>query len=124
MLADGVLGAAAAIGFVAGLMIGCIGVGGVILVPSLTQFKGVQVHTAVASCMFSYIFAGATGLLVYQSHDSIEWRDTFYFALGAVPSAYLGAYALTKIGSFELQLVVYSLVLGSAIFSIFQTLQL
>ena len=66
MLQAWVLGVSAATGLVAGLMIGCIGVGGVILVPILTQLDGVQIHTAVASCMFSYIFAGLTGLLIYR----------------------------------------------------------
>jgi uncharacterized membrane protein YfcA len=102
-------------------MIGCIGVGGVILVPSLTQLDGIDVHTAVASCMFSYIFAGLTGLLVYQKHNSIEWRDAIYFFTGAAPLSYLGAFALTKIGGSELQLVCYSLVLLSAVFSLIQT---
>jgi hypothetical protein len=73
--------------------------------------------------MFSYIFAGMTGLLVYQKHNSIEWRDSFYFQLAAAPSSFLGSYALTKIGGFELQIICYSLVLISAVFSLIQTIR-
>ena len=47
--------------------------------------------------MFSYIFAGFTGLIIYRSHNSIVWADTLWFGIGATPAAFLGSYALSEL---------------------------
>jgi uncharacterized membrane protein YfcA len=49
------------VGLLVGVLIGCIGIGGVLLVPSLVYIGGMDVHIAIASCMFSYLFSGAIG---------------------------------------------------------------
>ena len=47
-LAGWVLGVAAAIGALAGLLIGAVGVGGIVLVPTLIQLPGIEVQVAIA----------------------------------------------------------------------------
>lgn len=46
MLPAGVLASASAIGLVAGVLIGTVGVGGIIIVPSLLEFPEIGVQTA------------------------------------------------------------------------------
>src|SRR4051794_13243823 len=82
--------AVAALALVSGVLIGCIGIGGVLLVPCLT-LAGVDVHTAIGASMFSYLFAGAIGVALYARHGSIAWGSASWLAAGAAPGALLGA---------------------------------
>src|SRR5262249_10347729 len=59
-----------ALALVSGLLIGCVGIGGVLLVPVLT-LAGVDVHAAIAASMFSFIFSGLIGVWLYQRKGSI-----------------------------------------------------
>ena len=78
------------IGIFAGLSIGVVGVGGVILVP-LLSFAGISVHSAIAASMMSYVFCGLAGTAVYGRLGSITWRAVLPLALGAAPGALAGA---------------------------------
>jgi len=78
-------------GLAAGLLIGCVGIGGVILVPLLSYVGGVDVHTAIASAMFAYLISGAMGTIIYARHGSIRWDLTLSMWLGAMPAAFAGA---------------------------------
>ena len=42
-------------------MIGCVGIGGVIIVPVLTIWLGMSTGEAVAAAMFGYVLSGLTG---------------------------------------------------------------
>jgi uncharacterized membrane protein YfcA len=77
---------------VSGLLIGCIGVGGVLLVPTLS-LAGVSVHVAVAASMAAFVFSGAIGTWLYARRGSIDWRSAGWVSLGAAPAAFLGAIA-------------------------------
>ena len=57
----------------AGVLIGCIGIGGVLLVPALTYLGGIDIHVAITSCMVSYMFAGLVGAVSYARKGSIRW---------------------------------------------------
>ena len=78
-------------GLAAGLLIGGVGIGGVILVPLLSYLGGVDVHTAIAAAMFAYLISGAVGTLVYAKHRSIRWDMTLPLWLAAMPAALAGA---------------------------------
>ena len=41
----------AAFGLASGLLIGCVGIGGVILVPALTYVCGIEIHRAIGAIM-------------------------------------------------------------------------
>jgi uncharacterized membrane protein YfcA len=79
-----------AIALLAGVLIGCIGIGGVLLVPCLT-LAGVDVHKAIGASMFSFIFSGAIGVWLYARHGSIEWSSSAWLAAGAAPGAFFGS---------------------------------
>jgi hypothetical protein len=80
----------AALALISRVLIGCIGVGGVLLVPCLS-LAGIDVHAAIAASMFSFIFSGAIGVLLYARHGSIEWTSAAWLAAGAATGAFLGA---------------------------------
>ncbi len=80
----------AGLALVSGVLIGCIGIGGVLLVPCLT-LAGIDVHDAIGASMFSYIFSGVIGVALYARHGSIAWDSTIWLAAGAAPGAFLGA---------------------------------
>jgi uncharacterized protein len=83
MLPGAVLGASAAIGLAAGSLIGAVGVGGIIVVPSLIEFQSVdeqlQVKGAIAAAMFSYIFVGiAGGIAYYRKSEFVVWQSAIW----------------------------------------------
>ena len=75
---------------VSGLLIGCIGIGGVLLVPGLT-FLNVDVHQAIGASLFSFIFSGAIGAFLYTRKGSIDWASAIWLCAGATPGALAGS---------------------------------
>ena len=63
----------AILGLCVGALIGCVGIGGVLLVPGLVYLLAMDVQVAIATCMFSYLFSGAVGALEYGRRGSIRW---------------------------------------------------
>lgn len=110
----GVLGLAGAVLFV-GALIGATGIGGVLLVPILTYLGDVAVHLAIASCNFSYLFTGLVGTALYARKGSISWGMGLWLALGAMPGAYLGAFALPHLSSGTLLALIALLIVLSGI---------
>jgi len=106
------------IGLLVGVLIGCIGIGGVLLVPSLVYIGGMDVHTAIASCMFSYLFSGAVGAVAFARRRSIRWSMCGWLFAGAMPGAYLGALSLAAIPGIALELLVTGLILFVGIYAL------
>jgi len=128
MLDTVVLGSAAAIGLVAGTLIGTVGVGGIIVVPSLLEFQDAEARLGVkgiiASAMFSYIFVGIAGGYAYwKKSDFVVWGSAAWMCLGALPGGFLGALVLEYISGIVIKLVLYALVLGSSLFALLRTWQ-
>src|ERR1700757_5483910 len=66
-----------ALALVSGLLIGCIGIGGVLLVPILS-LMGIDVHAAIAASMFGYLFSGLIGTWLYARKASIDWPSALW----------------------------------------------
>lgn len=94
------------IGLVVGVLIGCIGIGGVLLVPSLNYIAGIPIHVAIASCMFSYLFSGIVGATMFARRGSIRWWMAGWLCLGAMPGAYLGAATVSVTPAAGLELLI------------------
>ncbi|KUO58650.1 MAG: hypothetical protein APF80_08890 [Alphaproteobacteria bacterium BRH_c36] len=90
----------------AGLLIGCVGIGGVILVPLLAYAGGVPIHTAIAAAMFSYLVSGAIGTYVFAKNKSIRWDLTAWMWAGAMPAAFLGAVTASVTSGWFLELCI------------------
>ncbi len=110
----GALGLAGAVLFV-GVLIGATGIGGVLLVPTLTYLGDVPVHLAIASCNFSYLFTGLVGTALYARKGSISWGMGLWLAAGAMPGAYLGAYTLPHLSGGALLALIGLLIVSSGI---------
>lgn len=89
----GTLAAIAGLGALAGLMIGCIGIGGVVLVPVLHYAAGVPIHTAIAAAMLGYVVSGEVGTFVFGQNKTIKWDMAPRLWAGALPGALAGALA-------------------------------
>ena len=103
------------LGLTAGVMIGGIGVGGVILVPSLFFFVGIPVHTAIPSAMMAYILSGIIGTTVYARNKSINWPMAGWLCLGATPTAFAGAWTVHFVDARVLELGIGLLTFFSGI---------
>ncbi len=106
------------IGALVGLLIGMMGVGGVLLVPSLAYLGGVPVHTAIAACMASYTISGIVGAMVYARRGSIRWDMALWVCGGAVPGAYLGAIFAVALPPAALELIIAVLIVFAGIDSL------
>src|SRR5947209_18652090 len=76
-------------------MIGCIGIGGVILVPALVLLAGIAIHTAIAAAMFAYILSGLVATIVFARNKSIDWAMAVWLCIGGAPAAFAGAWAVS-----------------------------
>jgi uncharacterized protein len=83
------------LGTVSGLMIGCIGIGGVILVPALVFVAGIAIHVAIPAAMFAYILSGIVATAVFARNKSIEWETGTWLCIGGTPAAFAGAWAVS-----------------------------
>ena len=84
----------ALLGTSSGLMIGCIGIGGVILVPALVFLAGVAIQIAIPAAMFAYILSGLVATVVFARNKSIDWRMASSLCIGGTPAAFAGAWAV------------------------------
>jgi uncharacterized protein len=85
----------ALLGTVSGLMIGCIGIGGVILVPALVFIVGIPIQIAIPAAMLAYIVSGIVATFVYARNKSIAWPMTTWLCIGGTPAAFAGAWAVS-----------------------------
>ena len=62
------------IGLLAGILIGALGIGGVILAPLLSLVLGIDLHVAMSASSFSFLFPAVVGTLTYALKRSIVWK--------------------------------------------------
>jgi len=87
----------ALLGTLSGLMIGCIGIGGVILVPALVFVAGIAIQIAIPAAMCAYIVSGLVASYVFARNRSIDWRMATSLCIGGTPAAFAGAWAVSVI---------------------------
>ena len=81
----------AATALLAGTFIGAVGVGGVLLIPALIAFAGLDIHQASASALFTFIFTGVLGTYLFQRRGSIAWQMSLPVCVGVLVASYIGA---------------------------------
>src|SRR5262245_66187742 len=75
----------------AGVLIGAIGVGGVLLPPALVYLGGLDVHVAAGTSSWCFLFTGVVGTLAYARARKVPWALAGRLTLGIAPAAVLGA---------------------------------
>lgn len=104
---------------VSGALIGCVGIGGVLLVPALAYIGGIDVHLAIASVMLSYLFTGVLGTWLYARKGSITWAMAGTLCAGAMPGAFLGAAAVHAVPGPTVELIIGLLVIFSGLHALY-----
>jgi len=108
----------AILGAVSGLMIGCIGIGGVILVPTLVFLVGIPIKIAIAAAMLGYIPAGLVATVVFARNKTIHWGMAGWLCVGAAPGAFAGAWAVSVFNHLLLEICLGVLTLLSGLNSL------
>jgi len=112
------LAAFAALGLTAGLLIGCAGIGGVILVPALVYLADVPVHAAIAAAMCAFLLSGVVGTYVFARAKSIRWSMTAWMWAGAVPAAFAGALFASAAAPALIELAIGALTAASGVYAL------
>ena len=105
----------AGLGLLSGLSIGCIGIGGVILVPGLFYLAGIPIQTAIAAAMMGYLLTGLVGTIVYAGKKSIDWSMAGWLCAGAMPAAVAGAWLSNNVPGSALEFVIGTLTIVSGL---------
>lgn len=82
-----------AIALLVGCCVGAVGVGGILLVPSLALLVGIPIHEAAATALFTFLFTGLYGTWLFHRRGSIDWRTSIPVCAGSVVFSYVGAWA-------------------------------
>src|SRR5918997_4903809 len=98
-----------------GLLIGCVGIGGVLMTPSLVYLGGLGFHLAAATSMWAFLFAGAAGTSIYARHGSIDWRMAAWLGAGVVPAAFAGAWANVALSEGVLMVLLAALMVVTGV---------
>lgn len=77
--------------FIVGVLVGCVAAGGVLVIPALENLVGLPTHAAMGTTLFSFIFTGILGAVLYARKGDMDWRIAIPLCLGSVITAYLGA---------------------------------
>jgi uncharacterized membrane protein YfcA len=102
-------------GLLTGGLIGSVGVGGVLLAPLLALLAGFDLHSAMATSSFSFIFTGMVGTVAYARRGSVQWRSVAWLAGPVVPAALLGARTNSLLPTSSLVLILAALLTWSGL---------
>ena len=106
-----------------GVLIGSVGVGGVLLVPSLVYAGGIPLKEAIPASMLAYLATGIVGTLMYARMGSVNWQQLWWLVAGALPGAYIGAYLLPLVPGAVLEFCIGSLVALSGVHALIKNKQ-
>ncbi len=100
-----------------GTLIGCVGVGGILLIPALAVFAGMTTHVSMATALYSFIFTGIIGTYLYQRKGSIDWSITIPVCFGAVFFGYLGAMVNSGMNAVYLNIALACIIIFAGIYT-------
>ncbi len=101
---------------IVGFLIGAVGVGGILLIPALVALAGLTPHQASATALFTFLFTGILGTILFQRRGSIDWRQAGVVCAGAVIFSYLGAVANRAVGEIALMRLIALLIIFAGIY--------
>lgn len=107
-----------AISLIVGISIGAVGIGGILLIPALAAFGGLEVHTAMATALFTFFFTGISGAILFQRRGSIRWDLTVPVCIGATAFGFLGAWANSRLNAPQLTLVLAAVIVMAGMYTL------
>ena len=96
---------------ITGIFCGATGVGGILMIPSLTLFGGMDIHESVATALFAFIFFGIQATWLYAKRGSVDWRITIPVCIGSIFFGILGAWLNSIIDARPLTIMIALLVI-------------
>jgi uncharacterized protein len=99
----------------AGLLIGVIGIGGVLVVPVLTEAGKTPVTTAIAASMCGFLFTGFVALAVQRREMTLLSRDAWALNVAALLGAAVGAWSIDWLPVSLVKLMVAAVAVASGI---------
>lgn len=82
----------AAVGVIAGLLSGLLGIGGgVVMVPGFVQLAGLSIKSAVATSLVCVAAFALPGTITHALLGNIDWRVAAFLTLTVIPGARIGA---------------------------------
>jgi uncharacterized protein len=106
------------LGLASGLLIGCIGIGGVILVPTLVFVGEIPIQRAIPAALLAYIVSGLVATAIFAQQKSIRWSMAAWLCLAAAPAAFAGAWAVKTANPRLLEVAIGLLTMFSGINSL------
>jgi uncharacterized membrane protein YfcA len=89
---------AVAIGLVAGVLSGMLGVGGgTIFIPAMVLLLDVEQHTAQGVALGAMLFTALVGAFIHYRQGNVKLRTVLLIAPSAVVFSYLGAWAAGQV---------------------------
>ena len=101
-----------------GMLIGAVGVGGILLIPVLNLFAGLAIHEAMATSLFTFIFTGVIGTILFQRRGTIDWRITVPVCLGGAVFGFLGAWVNSRLKAPVLSVALASVIVLAGIYAL------
>jgi uncharacterized membrane protein YfcA len=103
---------------IVGTLVGCIGIGGVLLPPILTYVGGLDLHLAMATSMWGFLFTGAAGTATYSRRRSVDWRMVSWLGAGIVPATVFGALSNGALPASVLTILLAALIVAAGVNSL------
>ncbi|MDN4162297.1 sulfite exporter TauE/SafE family protein [Nocardioides abyssi] len=103
------------VGVVAGVLVGAVGVGGLLLPVALAGPGGLDPHEAAATSSWAFLFTGLVAAVVLARTRRVRWRSAGPLALGAAPGAVAGALLGGAVPGSVLVLLLAVVTLGSGL---------
>jgi hypothetical protein len=96
-----------AVGVVAGLLSGLLGVGGgIVMVPGFTQVGKMGIKAAIATSLACVAVFAIPGTITHALLGDIDWRFALLLAAGVIPGARVGATLAIRTSDKRMRLVV------------------
>src|SRR5215213_8032263 len=100
---------------IVGVLVGCVGIGGVLLPPALVYVGGLDLHRAMATSMWSFLFTGVAGTMAYSRRHSVDWRMAMWLGAGIVPAAVFGALSNAALPAEVLMVLLATLITATGV---------
>src|SRR3954470_21192860 len=108
--------AVAAVGAVAGVLSGLLGIGGgIVMVPGFNQFVGLRLKETIATSLVCVGIFAIPGMVTHAFLGDIDWRFALLLCVGVVPGARIGAVLAIRADRLVLRRVVALFLLAIAV---------
>ena len=106
----------AAVGTLAGLLSGLLGIGGgTVMVPGFTQIAGLSLKRAIATSLACVGIFAVPGTITHALLGNIDWRFALWLTVGMIPGARLGAALTIRAEDRRLHMLVGAFLSATAI---------